>query len=1043
MSVSVSNSSLKSIERIGKISLKINESVIEITDADDNVFEFFSIGADENNKNQALEQKLEISKYIGEINFFIANRNDFGLIMKNSFGYINAVFFVTAKNGSEILLTANLMKSYETEMLYVAASLSANGVFRYELDAKQLSVYYNNDGEFSFEKCIDDFENYFLENKLVFSEDIERFKKLSEDIREGRAEIDRELRLFDKRFGEYMWFSVKAQTIGNTVMGLMLNVAKDKDNEQMLIKKAQRDSLTKAYNKATTRSLVSEYLRSDGEKNISAFMILDVDNFKSVNDSLGHLFGDSVLLDISQDLQDLTRASDVVGRVGGDEFVIFLRGIKNKKHIEEKAKEFCSIFDLLYSGENDEKITGSVGIAISPDDGTAYDELFGKADLALYESKELGKNRYHFYEAKEENETRFSELSEIGRENVVFSADKSFSSAYEYESDAYRGSAASFDEEITDFAFDLINQTADVGKTINMLLSKLGRHFSMGRVSIAETDGNQTFRFKYQWCSRSVSQFYGREIQLDDVRYKQLISLYDHEGICAVTDLRDMNVPELLRDFSPMPAKASLNCAIYSAGDYLGFIVCDDCMGKRKWGREEIHAIKNISRIISSYLLKIRTLQDKNLMIDKFANYDKLTGLMNLEKFKETAEGFINGQANINELFLVYFDINNFKYINEKFGESFGDATLRDFGKEISAENGFSLCACRVFSDKFTALIQCGEKELTEKLGAKLKSFSAAIASKHHNCVITFSCGIYRFAEDKKDISIAIEDVTLASRSAKKISENTFSFYDDAMRNSLNKEIEMVNDAINGIINKEFVVYYQPKISLKNSRLVGGEALVRWKRADGTMIPPGDFIPCLEKNGFITVLDFYVYEEVCRFLKKRIDKNLPVVPISMNVSMLHLKETAFLERIQSLVNGYGIPARLMEFELTESVFLEDSSVAIQTMDKMRKMGFSVSIDDFGSGFSSLNLLKNMPVDLLKIDKEFFSNKNLQPNDQIIISSIINMANKLHISVICEGVETGEQVQFLKNNNCDMVQGFFYSRPVSEEKFEEFNMHPEF
>ena len=253
----------------------------------------------------------------------------------------------------------------------------------------------------------------------------------------------------------------------------------------------------------------------------------------------------------------------------------------------------------------------------------------------------------------------------------------------------------------------------------------------------------------------------------------------------------------------------------------------------------------------------------------------------------------------------------------------------------------------------------------------------------------------------------------------------------------------MLNNAMKGLINHEFVVYYQPKVALENSHLVGGEALVRWKKPDGTMIPPNDFIPCLEKNGFITALDFYVYEEVCRFIKSRVDKNLPIVPISVNVSMLHLKEEGFLDRINSLVKSYAIPANLLEFELTEGVFLENEKEALKIMEKMKEMGFLVSIDDFGSGFSSLNLLKNMPVDILKIDKEFFAHDTLHNNDQIIISSIINMANRLHISVICEGVETVDQIHFLKETCCDMVQGYFYSKPVDEDMFRMFNSNTDF
>lgn len=442
-------------------------------------------------------------------------------------------------------------------------------------------------------------------------------------------------------------------------------------------------------------------------------------------------------------------------------------------------------------------------------------------------------------------------------------------------------------------------------------------------------------------------------------------------------------------------------------------------------------------------MFKIRICQSAVKAIDRLTNYDKLTGMPNLNKFKIAAEETLKKESDPENLSLIYYDINNFKYINEKYGEKSGDGLLIDFADSIAPNGKETILSCRVFSDKFLQLVRCKEDELEDKASSVVNSFVYNQMLKHSGYNITFSCGLYTFRDKNTDIGIAVDNVTLASKSARNMAETTCVHYRENMRNDIKYEIEMMNNAIKGLINREFVVYYQPKVALENSQLVGGEALVRWKKPDGTMIPPNDFIPCLEKNGFITALDFYVYEEVCRFIKSRVDNNLPVVPISVNVSMLHLKEAGFLDRIKSLVESYGIPTRLLEFELTESVFLENEKEALEIMEKMKKMGFLVSIDDFGSGFSSLNLLKNMPVDILKIDKEFFAHHTLLNNDQIIISSIINMASRLHIAVICEGVETVDQIHFLKETCCDMVQGYFYSQPVDEDRFSDFNSHRDF
>lgn len=207
-----------------------------------------------------------------------------------------------------------------------------------------------------------------------------------------------------------------------------------------------------------------------------------------------------------------------------------------------------------------------------------------------------------------------------------------------------------------------------------------------------------------------------------------------------------------------------------------------------------------------------------------------------------------------------------------------------------------------------------------------------------------------------------------------------------------------------------------------------------WIR-DGIIIMPGDFIPIFENNGFVVNLDFYIYEEVCKIIKEWMSQGRKLVPISVNVSRVHLHDERFVDEIKKLVDSYEIPYNLLELELTESIFLNNTEAALSAMRKLRSLGFGVSIDDFGAGYSSLNLLKDMATDVIKLDKEFFGHDNMQREEQIIVSSIISMAKQLNMKVLSEGVETQNQSDFLKSVLCDMAQGYLFSKPMPVSEFE--------
>ena len=285
---------------------------------------------------------------------------------------------------------------------------------------------------------------------------------------------------------------------------------------------------------------------------------------------------------------------------------------------------------------------------------------------------------------------------------------------------------------------------------------------------------------------------------------------------------------------------------------------------------------------------------------------------------------------------------------------------------------------------------------------------------------------------------VSIRDkANIARKNAKDINSYYLcsnAYYNDIEHQKMMKEKDMENMMEKALEEEQFIVYLQPKVSLKTGKVIGSEALVRWDNPINGLIPPNDFIPFFEKNNFIVKLDMYVFEKVCQILRKWIDEGIDVLPISVNLSRNHLQNSDFLKDYKNIQSKYQIPSELIEIELTETVVFENLEILRHIINEIHNCGYKCSMDDFGSGYSSLNVLKEIPVDILKLDKVFFGKENNQrAND--IVESVIRLAKKLGMETIAEGIETIPQVELLRSMECDMIQGYVFSKPVPVDEFE--------
>ncbi|NLA69940.1 MAG: EAL domain-containing protein [Clostridiales bacterium] len=415
------------------------------------------------------------------------------------------------------------------------------------------------------------------------------------------------------------------------------------------------------------------------------------------------------------------------------------------------------------------------------------------------------------------------------------------------------------------------------------------------------------------------------------------------------------------------------------------------------------------------------------------AEYDTLTDIYNGNKFREKAKENLDRHSE--EIFaFVRFDIDRFKLINGLYGRSEGDNLLKHIAsilkERLFAEpqvvygklegDVFAFCIPFTNEDRLTELLRDIEKEIKEY-------------NKAFDISPTFR--VYISKDHEVPVDVMLDRASLASREYKGNYLNPIAFYKSEMEEQLEQEQAIINEMYTALEDNQFAVFIQPKYNLNSNRPSGGEALIRWNHPVKGMLSPDKFIPIFEKNVFITKLDYFVWEQVCKLLHTWIDKGINPAPISVNVSRANLYNPDIVQVIDDLVKKYEIPHNLFQIEITESAYIDNPQMVIVFSQKLRYLGYTVLMDDFGSGYSSLSILKTMPIDVLKIDIRFFEETEKNARGANIVANVVRMARWLDLVVIAEGVETATQVDFLHSLGCDYVQGYYFAKPMNVEEYE--------
>lgn len=418
------------------------------------------------------------------------------------------------------------------------------------------------------------------------------------------------------------------------------------------------------------------------------------------------------------------------------------------------------------------------------------------------------------------------------------------------------------------------------------------------------------------------------------------------------------------------------------------------------------------------------------VVVDYLATYDELTGIYNKQAFyAKTKEMLLdNPDKNFD---LLRINIERFKVLNDLFGESTGDKLLRYIGKFLKEIN-LPLCVSgRLYADNFVVCYEAGKGDSRRMINTlQMVADSFAI---NNRTILSF--GLYRIDDKTLPVSVMCDRANMALWKAKGNFKNPYCEYDEKMRQQVLKEQKIINAMEMAIQNKEFTLYLQPKYDIEKGTIIGAEALVRWISLENGFISPGDFIPVFENNGFVYEVDKFIWEESCRYLRKWLDEGREVHPISVNVSRIDLYDPKLVQHLVDLREKYQLPSQYLELEITESAYTEDPEQIITITRQLREAGFVILMDDFGTGYSSLNMLKDIQIDVLKLDMGFLKSSDYSAKGGNILTAILKMAESLKMQTIAEGVETKEQVEFLKSIGCKYVQGFYYSKPLPVGEFE--------
>lgn len=769
------------------------------------------------------------------------------------------------------------------------------------------------------------------------------------------------------------------------------------------------DFLTGLLNRAAVFEKLTEQLKDPSGS--GGIILVDLDDFSGINSSYGHWYGDYILKLTADTIREYVGDHGVAGRTGGDEFLLIFPG-RTKEDMEKEAKGLLDCCKKRTKGQKIEiPVTLSAGIAMYPYSGKDAEHVYKRAFSAIHRIKAGGKDDYSLYR----------ETDHIHPVNQ--------------EPDTEYDPNLSIEENYHRLVTVWKSGERGLNEWIQKIICMAGEYLGCDRMSILEVDvvGNNLY-CGYEWRKReSMTSERNQYLMYGKKVVKRFLEYFSEENPqIVVEDIEKEEASDMYRfSLKKKNAKAAVHYAVFKDEVPVYLFRCENYDAPRKWSESQCFFISKLADDMMTILIEKRDQSRVEFFMDRYVNYDKLTKIPTYQKFQKDAREFLIEHYG-EQFAVIYSDFKNFKYVNDAFGYAVGDYVLCTFA-DIIKEGETEKIICRIAADSFAGIfVSHGQDQILEMVERKNRLLKNKLREEYPGMNITFAEGIY-FYDGNEPIADVIDNANFARRIAKKNPEGGIVIFDEEMKQKMQQESLMLNSLDKALINGEFQVYYQPKIHLETEEIVGAEALIRWERKDGTIIYPDQFIPFCESNGLITKLDLFVLEQTCILFSEWMKEGRELITISVNLSRYDCLKQRFFETVTDIVDSYEIPHEYLEFEVTESVFLGDVSELTGFLKKLMQAGFKVSIDDFGSGYSALNVLPEIPADYIKFDRVFLQKED-RGRRQVLLKYLVRMVKQLGFRTLCEGIEEEEQAEFCKAIGCEQAQGFLFSRPINLEAF---------
>lgn len=869
-----------------------------------------------------------------------------------------------------------------------------------------------------------------------------------------------------------------------------------------LTKAAEIDSMTGIYNHAAILGHISDYIKNsklaEGEK--YAFAIFDINKFKHVNDIFGHKIGDDLLIKVANWLKKASEDDILYGRLGGDEFVFFDKHVTSLDELAVNIQKLLNNLQFrLVENKRELIVSASIGVYIFDNKEEDIDSIYIKADKALYKAKTEDGPSYCIY-----NDSELATQSTVKSHNPILSNRYSdFLSTFKNCAgkniavfhlnltqntliDSKIGTQ-SFSKKKTKFSadefFEYVLSSVRVDKDIYRELTEtMTRKYFL----LCAERGEYNYYDKFNMQMRDTASVEHHRLSITlainpKTQDTEAICIFLNDNIehyttmvankllkqnftySAIINVKDKTIRHL--SAFPWEEEKFGENFIQPYEESLSIFVERVIMADEQ--RSTSNAL-NLNTIINELrnslvytvpinifsidaesqhkILQFSYLDDKKTTIYSLLSdfstqanleYNKVSGLLNRRGFFSHMRKLLESNPDTSFV-LVRWDIDCFKLYNDIFGMNAGDEILASIGNAMKQYISDTSVIGNLSADIFAL---CLEKE-NFKPEELLDYITNLLDSLTNDYYFTFHMAAYEIKDKSEDITIMCDRAQLAEESIKSTQNERFIWYNESMYNKYYKEQTLLLKLRESLTEspEDFVMQIQPQYNILTKRICGGESLVRWKNPGLGLIAPGTFVPLLEKTNLISKLDVLIWEQACQYLSERLKADKPVVPISINISRCDFRAFNVPKYLNELTERYDIPHKYLYLEVTESAYTTDGNYIINIIKKLRRNGFIVEMDDFGSGYSSLNTLKTVPLDTIKIDMRFF---DIEEDDEtgealrrgnIVVSNIVRLAKELRLSIIAEGIETKKQADFLHKINCPVIQGYLFSKPIEPEEF---------